>query len=233
LLESNDGGESFTKIPDSAPVATAAFKFEVGEGQPRGFFNPTNMIEKDGYKFLIMYTNGGESQKRGSCLFRSAKIDDHNAWEYWTGKEFVKSSFDPYTSSEAPPPPCQPLSGLDGRIWTITRHVPTGLYVAAMGMQGPNQASGAAGLIFSKDLISWFGLTKLFDTPMLWSRTCDNTLRVGYLSLLDLTAKDRNFSELRDQPYLYFTELPVAQCRTSFHRDLVRYRLNFSELRSQ
>jgi hypothetical protein len=226
LLKSDDGGGHFAPIPQSGPIATASFKFDAYQGLPRGFFDPTNLIAKDGWYYAIIFTNGGGSQKRGNCLFRSNDVGNHRAWQYWTGTDFAASTFDPYTKPEtAAPPPCEPISGLPGRVGSIVRHTSSGLYVSVLASQGPSEPTGRIGLVFSRDLLVWSGFTKLMDVVMIWSKSCSSRAHFGYPSLVDLAATDRNLTEIGNEPYLYMTELPLTGCATTLDRKLVRYKL--------
>ncbi len=224
---SKDGGATFSKIA-APPIANASFKFEAHEGQPRGFFDPTNIVFSNGFYYTIIYTTGGEEQPRGNCLFRTSSLRDYSLWEYWTGAAYVSSSYDAYGIAPPPTKPCEPLAGLDGRIWTVVRHQQSGLYIAAMAEQGPGQETGGIGLVYSTDLLSWFGYAKLMDASLIWGTSCNDPVRYGYPSLLDLNSADRNFSDVGNDPYIYVTELPVSNCMTTLNRNLIRYHVHLT-----
>ncbi len=227
LLRSDDGGRSFAKLA-APPIAVARARFQSGEGMPRGFFDPTNLVAKDGWHYAIIYNNGEPGQPRGNCLFRAGTVTEARSWEYWTGNGFEKSSFDPYGGALPPPLPCQPLAGLNGRVFAIVLHKQTGWYVGAMAVQGETQQVGEIGLVFSRDLINWSGYEKLLDASMIWSKSCAPPVHYGYPSLVDLASTDRNFSEIGDHPALYLTRLPLQGCSTTLDRDLVRYQLSIT-----
>ena len=98
--------------------------------------------------------------------------------------------------------------------------------MTALGSQGPNQAVGSINLVFSKDLVTWTGAVKLLDVSFIWSHGCTpENRRVGYVSLVDLGSRDRNFMDVGDHPDLYMTVLPLTDCAATLDRRLVRYRL--------
>jgi hypothetical protein len=106
LLKSVDGGRTFARIPGAMPIANADFTHAEQQGAPRGFFEPSNIIEKDGYFYTLIITTGGGEQKPGTCLFRTKRLDVDSAWEYWTGRGFAPSARDPYrqkTPATEPP----------------------------------------------------------------------------------------------------------------------------------
>ena len=64
---SDDGGRSFSQSDPPVVVAAPPFRQDVGQGRPRGFFNPTNIIKRDAYWYALIYTTGWEGQGAGSC----------------------------------------------------------------------------------------------------------------------------------------------------------------------
>jgi hypothetical protein len=227
LLQSRDGGRSFQKMPGTLPIATATFRYEDHQGQPRGFFGPTNMVEHAGRFHTVIFTTGGEGQKRGNCLFRSSRPADDAAWEYWTSEGFRPSRRDPYKATESSLP-CEPLWGLGGRVWSIARHKASGMYLATVGMQPADAATGMIGISTSEDLIRWSRPIPLFSVPLIWSRNCADKVRYGYPALLDLSSEDRMFSDVGDEPHIYMTELHFEKCGGTFDRNLIRYRLRIT-----
>jgi hypothetical protein len=230
LLESKDGGRSFRRRPGALPIATSAFTYEALQGQPRGFFGPTNIVEHRGEFYTVIFTTGGEGQRRGNCLFRSNRPEDDSAWQYWTGDGFHASRRDPYKTADAIPP-CEPLKGLGGRVWSIRRHKSTGLYLATVGMQPADAPTGMIGISISDDLIRWSKPIPLFSVPLIWSRNCADKVRYAYPALLDISSEDRTFADIGDEPYVYMTELRFERCGGTFDRNLVRYRLRISARR--
>jgi hypothetical protein len=175
-----------------------------------------------------VFTTGGRAQKRGNCLFRASRVQDDTTWEYWTGTQFHPSRSDPYQAAEGERPACQPLQNLDGRVWTVRRHRPTGLYLATVGVHRINMPTGIIGISVSTDLHHWSTPVPVFKGAMVWSRNCGDTVRYGYPSLIDFGSPDRNFSDVGDTAELYMMQMHIARCGGTLHRNLIRYKLQIS-----
>jgi len=226
LLKSNDGGRSFARIYEESPMAGAAFRYEQLQGMPRGFFGPTNVLRDGDYLYTIIFTTGGDGQKRGNCLFRTRSFSDANSWEYWTGTGFYPSRSNPYARPVEKVPGCEPLPGLAGRVWSIRRYRQSGLFLATVGIQSPDTATGTIGISASTNLKEWSPPYHLFSVSLIWSRNCKDTIRYSYPSLIDLNSTDRNFSDIGDLAEIYMTEPTVANCGATLDRNLVRYSIS-------
>ncbi len=140
---SGDGGKSFSAEPRQL-VAAPAFKQDVGQGRHRGFFNPSNIIERDGAWYALIATTGGEGQKGGVCLFRSTKIDDPAARRAFDGSDYTVRAVDPYREDTSQAKPCQPLKVLLTTVGSITKHEASGLYLELFHL-GPMPARASPG----------------------------------------------------------------------------------------
>jgi hypothetical protein len=123
-----------------------AFRQDVGQGRHRGFFNPSNIVERDGAWYTLIATTGGEGQKRGVCLFRSTNIEDPTSWRAFDGADFTLRAVDPYREDVAQAKPCQPLKVLPTTVGSVTRHEASGQWLAIFHLgPDPARASSAGG----------------------------------------------------------------------------------------
>jgi len=226
LLKSVDAGRTFARIPGAMPIANADFTHAERQGEPRGFFEPSNIIKKGGFFYTLIFTAGAGEQKRGTCLFRTKRLEVDSAWEYWTRSGFAPSARDPYRQKMPTTDPCQPLRNLRGPAWSIVRHRGTGLYLASVGVQNPNMQTGVIEISVSKDLLHWSAPVAVLNVPIIWSQIRSDQRRYSYAALLDLTSADRNFGDVGDRPQLYLSEIDISGGNTTFNRRLIRYGLS-------
>lgn len=225
---SSDGGRSFTAHEPPVLVAAPAFKQDVGQGRHRGFFNPSNIVEKDGAWYALIATTGGEGQKGGTCLYRTTDIKDPQGWRAFDGKDFTIRAVDPYRENTAQAQPCQPLKVMPTTVGSITRHEASGLWLAIFHL-GPDAKQGIEGgrvaYSWSKDMIDWSPLQTLLTHPTMWSKDCADSVRYAYGAVADPGSSSRNFETTGDDPYLFMTKMHVAGCKLGPQRDLVRIKL--------
>ena len=225
---SSDGGLSFKTDEPRPLVAAPGFPQEVGQGRHRGFFNPSNIVQKDGAWFALIMTTGGEGQKNGVCLFRSTDIKDPTSWRAYDGQDFTIRAVDPYRDDLSEARPCQTLKPLPTTVGSLTRHEPSGKWLALLHL-GPdpsqNIAGGRVAYSWSDDLIRWSPLQTLMVQPTMWSKNCSDRLRYGYGALADPASRSRNFETTGDEAYLFMTRMKVADCKLGPDRDLVRLKV--------
>jgi hypothetical protein len=225
---SSDGGKSFAAVQPRALVAAPAFRQEVGQGRHRGFFNPSNIIEHDGAWYALIATTGGEGQKPGVCLFRNTDITDATAWRAFDGRDFAARAVDPYREDTAQARPCQPLGYLPTTVGSVTRHEPSGKFLAIFHL-GPDAKQGISGgrvaYSWSADLRNWSPLQTLTTHPTMWSKDCGDRNRYAYGALADPASPSRNFETTGNEAYLFMTKMRVADCKIGPDRDLVRIKV--------
>lgn len=225
---SADGGRSFKAGDPPAVVAAPAFRQDVGQGRHRGFFNPSNIVEKDGAWYALIATTGGDGQKRGTCLYRTDDIGDAKAWRAFDGQAFSLRAIDPYREDTAQAKPCQPLKLLPTTVGSVTRHEASGQWLAIFHL-GPDDGQGIAGgrvaYSWSKDLIEWSPLQTLLTHPTIWSKDCTDRERYAYGAVADPASPSRNFETTGDEPYLFMTKVHVTGCKMGPQRDLVRIKV--------
>ncbi|PZU94764.1 MAG: hypothetical protein DI527_02140 [Chelatococcus sp.] len=225
---SHDGGHSFATDDPPSLVAAPGFRQDVGQGRHRGFFNPSNIVSRDGAWYSLIATTGGEGQKPGVCLFRTTQIADPTSWRAYDGADFTLRAVDPYREDASQAKPCQPLRNLPTTVGSVTRHEPSGQWLAITHL-GPDPAQGIAGgrvaYSWSADLIDWSPLRTLVTHPTLWSRDCGDARRYAYGAVADPASPSRNFETTGDDAFLFMTRSRVSDCKIGPQRDLVRIRI--------
>jgi hypothetical protein len=227
---SHDGGRSFQVEEPRSLVAAPAFRQDVGQGRHRGFFNPSNIVQKDGAWYALIATTGGEGQKGGVCLFRTTDIKDATAWRAYDGADFTARAVDPYREDVSQAKPCQPLKVLPTTVGSLTRHEPSGKWLAIFHL-GPdpsqNIAGGRVAYSWSSDLLRWSPLQTLLVHPTMWSKSCSDRLRYAYGAIADPASRSRNFETTGDEAFLFMTRMRVDDCKLGPQRDLVRLKVRF------
>ena len=227
-FSSSDGGASF-KMDKPAVVAAVPFRQDVGQGRHRGFFSPSNIVAHGGHKYFFTSTTGFSGQNFGVCLFRAADPHDSASWRAWDGKEFSIRYDDPYSPGAKPPKPCAIIEPFLYPVSSFVRHRASGTFIAVwMGRKNDKQFP-VDGFYFttSRDLKTW-GLPRLLRAgPTIHDIPCTGSL-IGYPSLLDETAQGRNFDDVGDAPWLFFTRIESRGCGATGNRVLVRERMKIT-----
>jgi hypothetical protein len=224
---SDDGGSTFHQSEPPAVVAAAPFRQDVGQGRHRGFFSPTNIIKLGPYWYALIYTTGWEGQGAGMCVFRTPDIAQPAQWRAWDGKAFESRFADPYlaAASSNEKPTCKPVTGnwfgslqrIDGTDQIIAVY----LHEKVAG----EVRSWQLAYSLSRDLLTWSPPVDLKPLPYFGSHDCKDMARYGYPSLIDMGEASRNFDAVGGSAELYLTRFNLKDCRNSFDRDLVRYKI--------
>jgi len=225
LVRSDDEGRSFERVGNK-PIAAPAFRQEVDQGRPRGFFGPSNILKNDGYYFSLIRTTGGAAQPSGTCLFRTAHVGEISSWTYFDGRNFVPSALDPYQDNISHVQPCAPLGNIRGAIGSVVRHQRTGLFVSATEFRDPVDQQGQVLISTSTDLINWSSPQVLMHLPLGYAKTCSDRYVFQYPSLLDPESSSINFETVSDYPFLYLTRVRMENCGMTLNRDLIRRRIH-------
>jgi len=208
-------------------VAAAPFRQDVGQGRHRGFFNPSNIFSDGKYEYFFAATTGWDGQPFGACLFRSATPEKSASWRAFDGSAFTIRYDDPYAKRSVAPRACAPISPFGFPVGSVVRARPSGTFIAVF------QASHNAGQFpvdgfyyaTSKDLEHWSEPQLLLAGATLYSNLCTaGGSVIAYPSLLDPTAKGRNFDDVGREPFLYYAKIEVKDCSTG-ERWLLRQRL--------
>jgi hypothetical protein len=217
---SDDGGRSFVR-PRDALLAALPYRYDQATGAHRGYFNPSNILARDGFFYAMAFATDAFAQKAGNCLLRTDTLDNPAAWRAWDGHSFASRFVDPYTSHDDPAQHvCAPV-GIGKLRWPVTslvRHGPSGLYVASM-------MNAAAGVFVStsRDLLAWS------EPALVWPSAgggagwhCGDPAPVAYPSLLDPASPGRNFETVGTTAMLFMTRWNPAGCQLGADRDLIR-----------
>jgi hypothetical protein len=231
LAISRDDGRTFTHAPPPDHyVAGVPYRYEGDAGHPTGLFAPSNIIAKDGFYYAFLWAEETGVQRRGVCLMRTSDLEDRKSWRAWDGSSFSVAFVDPYAADIGAPSShvCAPVGEgrMGGFIASVTKHRPTGAYVALMATTRPSPTGGKpiSGIFFatSTDLINWSTPTLLLDLPMQFDFTCSDEAAYFYPSLLDPDSPSRNFEDTGDHADLYLTKIYLDKCKLGMKRDLVR-----------
>ena len=219
---SSDGGATFAPASPLV-VAAAPFRQDVDQTRHRGFFNPSNMFAGPGGVYVFTSTTGWSGQDAGACLLRNANPLDSGGWRGWDGRAFAARWRDPY----AGPPradPCRPIAPFGYPVASVVRHRASGAWLAIWEqpkLEGatPFGVFPIAGfyLATSRDLLHWsdpeiFLPTGVVHQPCgLRDENRDRTISV-YPALLDEQATGRNYDDIGDTAWLYFTQIALEGC---------------------
>ncbi len=226
-LESNDGGESFHRVP-GPPVATLPYPYDRDQTRRSGYFNPSNMIVAGKYLHVFFLAEAYGAQKRGVCLARRPVDGGPRDWRAWDGAGFTIRFADPY-SAPVPEPErhvCTPLPGLTANLTSVVRQPATGRYLAVSPMVGEIDGTRTAGIwaFTSTDLIHWGDRVLLAPMPLLWARDCTDSFAHAYPSLVDPDSSSRTFETVGENFWLTVVRMALdPACRVGPERDLVRF----------
>jgi hypothetical protein len=229
-LVSTDGGRSFRKAGNGpAVVATLPYAFPTDRDARVGYANPTNIIERDGWYYVLIFADAYRAQRRGPCLLRTRTLDDPNSWRAWDGEGFNVSFANPFRSAVADPSShvCTPVaSGVFSRmIGSVVEHRRSGLVVAVFADERKLPDGRTVTGIFtatSRDLVRWSEPTLVMEADLLWKRDCNRSEAYFYPALLDPQATSRSFEDFGERGYLYLVRYNLTNCRVNWDRDLVR-----------
>jgi hypothetical protein len=231
-FRSANGGESFTK---SRPLVLAAapFRQDVGQGRHRGFFNPSNIFSDGRHTYAFIATTGWNAQPAGTCLFRNADPLNSAGWRAFDGTAFSIRYDDPYSGRSFAPSACAPIGPFGFPVGAVVRHRPSGLFLAIWAAPKNEQERPVDGFYVasSRNLIDWTSPRLLVAGKTMMSPACGPDGRGGdgsviaYPSLLDAEATGRNFDNVGDEAWLYYTAIKVEGCTPGAARVLLRRKI--------
>jgi len=237
-LRSTDGGQHFTRA--TPPVVMAIpFPQEEDQGRHRGFFNPSNIVAKDGAYYVLVGTTGWNGQPGGVCLFRSADPDKGD-WRGWTGAGFAARFPDPYAGRPPAGQTCKTLTPFPAPVGAVVRHRPSGKFLAiyqaaagaADGYGGKLTQSGFY-LAASANLTDWTAPTLVLPTKSYYDDACGAGVIRNYPVLIDESAEGRNFDNIGDEALLFFAETRVEGCQHTSDRKLIARKVRISTFMRQ
>lgn len=232
-LRSADGGRSFARGGSPVVMATP-FPQEAEQGRHRGFFNPSNIVEKDGVFHTLVGTTGWNGQPGGVCLFRSTDPDKGD-WRGWTGAGFTARFPDPYGGPVPARQTCKTISPFPAPVGAIVRHRSSGKFLAVYqasagasdGMGGTLSAPGFY-ITASANLTDWSPPTLVLPTKSYYDDACGAGTIRNYPVLIDERAEGRNFDNIGDEALLFFAETRVEGCQHTSDRKLIARKVRIS-----
>ena len=236
LAISNDSGRDFRYAPAGGQQVVAGTAYQskapVRNGNlaadvlpaPRGFPTVSNIIERDGYFYAMVFDRGATAAEDGNCLFRTTDPGDASQWRAWDGHSFTIRPVDT-GASNATAQPCPRIArgvlGWDVR--SLSWNAKAKSYIAIMLAASVNAAGQrVVGVYYttSPDLLRWSESRLLLEAPSELDKTCKPP--VHYPSMLDPASQSRNFETVGDTAYIYYTQYNVKGCQVSLDRDLRR-----------
>nr|WP_294500893.1 hypothetical protein [uncultured Rhodopila sp.] len=222
-LSSTDAGYSFSRMDRQHLdlIAAAPFPSDVGQGEPRGYMNPTNIIFDGRYYYALVYQTGIPGVPPGECLMRTSKPEESANWTIYDGTDFVPFGKSPYEHGTQHPP-CQTIHGLNGEIGSIGRLANSDLFVAfTIASHASIPEGGAVDVAFSKDLLSWSGRKPILNVRPGWVKGPAKGWRYHYVSVVDDRDPGRNFDQIGTAASLFIVRLSCVDGETMV-RDLIR-----------
>lgn len=238
-LKSTDGGGTFAKAARSVVLATP-FPSEEEQGRHRGFFNPSNIIAKDGAYYMLAGTTGWRAtqiradQPGGACLFRTSDPAS-GEWLGFDGNGFSARFPDPYSGSIPPKQSCMLIAPFPAPVGGIVRHRSSGLFLAVY--QAPKGASDGNGgnllesgfyLSASRDLVKWSAPTLVLPAKGYGEESCQISYLKNYPVLIDEKADGRNFEDIGDEALLFYAETRAEGCKHTSDRKLIARKIRIS-----
>ena len=229
LAVSRDAGGGFAPVAPQHFVAGLPYRYRGDVGRPTGYFNPSNIIARDGYYYAFFWAEAEGAQRRGSCLMRTASLAEPGSWRAWDGADFTVRFADPYReeAGDARRHVCAPVGeNVLVSVSSVVRLRGPGGYVAVMATsRAPAEGGAVVSGVFassSVDLIRWTAPVLVQEIGILSRFDCAERNVAFYPSLLDPASPSRNFEDVGERPYLYLTEIHPEACRIGTDRDLVR-----------
>lgn len=229
-VESFDGGESYVRPPiPRHRVASLPYRFQPDTG-PSGYFEPSNMVTKDGYAYVLVRTMIAGAQDWGTCLLRSATAGDPGSWLAWDGSGFTVQFIDPYRMAVSEPERhvCAPIARDQiqtmnySLIWNTAIRQWLLVGISADWNKTQNRVVWGIYYSWSRDLVQWAPRRLLLEGVVPWSYRCGDADPLHYPSVLDPASQSRTFATMSARAYLYFTRFHYVDCRQTLDADLIR-----------
>jgi hypothetical protein len=254
FAKSTDGGKSFTQPPSpSHIVAMLPFKWnpealERGAPPPHGYFEPSNIIKKDGYYYCIFFAilSNTDPTVRGTCLMRTDDISNPSSWKIWDGQNFSISFVNPYIENIVDSSKYLPAFISKSTINDLRGSLTWNSLLKQFLMIGagvfPVNGETKCGFFLSRsdDLIHWSQPQLIKETILGWA-PCDvqtpeqaqkHIIQEAYPSLIDHNAPDINFTVTDSSAYLYYVQNMDNHSNGGwgFRRNLVRVPLTIRKV---
>ena len=228
-ITSDDGGRTFRR-QGVALVAGSPYPRDPDETARTGYFNPSNIIARDGYLYVYVWAPAFRAQRRGACLLRRPIDGSAADWRAWDGVGFGVRFADPYREDVADPAAhvCAPLPGVTTMISSVAEG-PDGRLLAVSPAARADDAGRVPGIYWmeSSDMLTWSTPDLLLPVSLLWRHGCDEAKVYAYPSLLDPASPSPTYTAIGRRPWLYLVEVPLVECRAGADRNLVRFPLSW------
>lgn len=212
---SDDMGDSFS-IGEA--VATFGETYPSGETNPFGFFSASNIISRNGFYYVFLYTRAGERQEPANCLFRTADLAQPSSWRGWDGAGFNYRPALPQGQCAAVFP--DRGSAVRSLQYVSKKRLWIGVLSGRRKLPGDGEARPGHYFAVSSDLIHWSALRRIMEAPV--AARVDSRDEVhSYPSLLDPRSASRNFETIdHDDALMLFTVHHLRNGQGTMNRDL-------------
>ena len=227
---STDGGKSFHQLP--APdnvVAAPSVAYAADAGRPIGYFQPTNIVRKDGfYYFMFLATKAGD-QTEGICVARTDRPADAGSWRAWDGSGYNARLAGPYLDPTAKSPHvCLPVGrGQLFELGSLAYDRVSRLFIYLGGVSGgAGDALHPRGAYYSTsaDLITWSPAIQLLRSPSEADAT-GRRWRYGLFSIIDEASPSMDYSDIGSYGSLYLYYVKFDLSRQPYARILAKQRI--------
>jgi hypothetical protein len=217
---STDGGfnfQSFTQPKNF--LAGIPYQYKVDSG-PEGYSVDSNVINYGGYYYAIATawtwppncfgtTGPHRCITSGGAPLRTTSFLDPSSWRAWSGTDFAVQFVDPYSG---------PVANPEKHVFTavpymfainaINIYQPANIVVATLWDYWDNEL-GPPGLYLttSTDLVNWTKPQLVATVGHFSANNPPGSFLYVYFSMLDPNTTDLNFSNVGNEPYLYFVRL--------------------------
>lgn len=229
LAISDDGGYRFAEPQSSRSlVASIPYTYQSDVGHPIGYFQPSNMVQKSGFYYILFHAEAFGAQKRGACVARSGDLRDPLSWRAWNGRAYEVSFVDPYSNvafNEADHVCAVVGQGHLFDISSLFYDAKTQLFFALSSVpDGNGNASIPPGayLTSSTDLVTWSQPTLVVSEADLRSHDNVKDNGYGFFSIIDEASESFDFSTVSEHPNLFLYYVEMNHLRPPYSRDLVK-----------
>jgi hypothetical protein len=177
------------------------------------------VIDHGDFRYVLIYTTGGEGQTTGACLFRLSKSDPPWKWLAWDGSAFTISPRDPYRST-TPSIPCKTVGKFPNAVASVVSYHDYFIATFSFGNEVRYKISG--------NLIDWSDGELLATLPGPSSTNCADKARYAYPVLIDNDSPSQGFQTVNDTAWLYVVRWNIHACSVTRDRDLVRFPVTIS-----
>ncbi len=216
LLHSTDSGRTFERYGKGGGLLLAPdFIDTLGQGHPRGYTSPTNLIESGNFVYTLVAYSGLDPKDRGRCVLRSSLPIGADSWQILTKDGFVKPNGSPFLDKAKLR--CRYIEGVNGFVGSIAKVSGKDLFIATVAED--DSEGGSIVAYFSPDLVHWSHREVLLRVSLFWSTACASGHRYSYPSLLDEQSSTANFDEVGSTATLFLVR---SGCRVGTDRALVK-----------